>query len=127
MKTLKTLLLGLSICTATQAQNCEFCDVDFAEINTNLALDSSWYSYPEIVLQDVNKYEFAYNLNGELLGYSLQHRIIRVNNDEGVEDNNKIYLPISDAGTLIRTKARTILPDGSVVEMNQDDINKKTN
>lgn len=126
MKTLKTLLLGLSICTATQAQNCEFCDVDFAAINTNLDIDSSWYSYPEIVLQDVNKYEFAYNLNGELLGYSLQHRIIRVNNDEGVEDNNKIYLPISDAGTLIRTKARTILPDGSVVEMSQDDINKKT-
>ena len=47
---------------------------------------------------------------------------IRLNNDEGIENNNKVYLPTNNLNDLKVYKARIIFPSGKITELEEDDI-----
>jgi hypothetical protein len=51
-----------------------------------------------------------------------QHRIIRVQTEEGVEMYNKMYIPVPYDGEIEDIKARVITPAGKVIDLPKDKI-----
>ncbi|HEU4471472.1 MAG TPA: DUF3857 domain-containing protein [Flavisolibacter sp.] len=54
--------------------------------------------------------------------YHTVHKIVHINNDKGIENFNKIYLPSGEGVTMVDVKARTILPDGKIIELDKQNI-----
>jgi Domain of Unknown Function with PDB structure (DUF3857) len=77
---------------------------------------------PAIVLRDFRTEEFAQDPKNEMHLYSVDHRIVRVNSSEGIEQFNKIYLPVQDGGRIVSLKARTISPRGEIVEVQESNM-----
>lgn len=76
---------------------------------------------PVIQLEYQVLYEFTYE-NSELVLYYTEHEIIRVNNDEAIAQHNRIYIPTQNALELTEIHARTIKADGSVIELDENNI-----
>ncbi len=74
----------------------------------------------EIILMDKTSVEFIYDVM--LYELYLVHKIVRVNSDEAIEKNNKVYIPLSNVLEVIKHKGRVIKPDGQVVELKESDI-----
>ena len=54
--------------------------------------------------------------------YSSYHKIIRVNDEKGIENFNKIYIPVNSNTELVLIKARAITPGNKIVEVAPDAI-----
>jgi hypothetical protein len=54
--------------------------------------------------------------------YSNYHKIIKINDDKGIEMFNKIYVPLYYNGEVQDIKARTITADGKVYDLTDDKI-----
>jgi hypothetical protein len=81
---------------------------------------------PEIILKDKSAIEFVYDEKGTLNAYLLIHKITRVQSDDAIENNNKIYLPYSNANEIILQKARAITSTGKVLNLDVSDIKEST-
>ena len=68
--------------------------------------------------------EFRYDDDNGFYLYKLNHKQIWIGSNEAIENNNKIYLPTSNAVEVIELKARAILPDGAVTLLDDDDVNE---
>lgn len=55
------------------------------------------------------------------------HKIIRVNNDKGVELNNKVYIPIKDESSLKNLKVRCISKKGEETLFDKDNLKRFEN
>ena len=67
--------------------------------------------------------EYFYSYEARSIGkLDLVHKIIRLNNDEGIDNNNKIYLPTNNLTDLKVYKARIIYEDGKTRELEKEDI-----
>jgi hypothetical protein len=54
--------------------------------------------------------------------YKTVHRLVHINTDKGIEYFNRIYLPFDEAVQMMTVKARTTLPSGKVIELNEKNI-----
>lgn len=54
--------------------------------------------------------------------FKTYHRRIKLNNDEAVERFNTMYIPVGHPKELLDLKARSINPDGSITNFNNDNI-----
>jgi len=99
---------------------------------TPIALDYDWEENPVyhvdendtnelIAMKDKNIIEFFFIEQG-FVEYVVKHRVLWLNSDQAIEDNNKIYLPYSSSSELIINKARVITKDGKVIELSEDKI-----
>ncbi|QQS27642.1 MAG: DUF3857 domain-containing protein [Sphingobacteriales bacterium] len=78
---------------------------------------------PAVIIKDKRIIEFCYDEpTGALLQYETVHKIVRVNDDAGVEGFNKVYVPMHNVIQFIELKARAITKDGKVVVLNKDNI-----
>lgn len=59
--------------------------------------------------------------------YRTLHKIIKVLDERGIESYNKMSFPVSKSIDVINLKARTILPDGKVLEITKDKMKTVTN
>lgn len=75
----------------------------------------------EIVLLNKLKYQYVYE-EKELTLYYTKHYIVKVNSDNAVSSNNRIYIPLANTIELMDIKARTLTPDGKVVELDKNEI-----
>ncbi len=75
----------------------------------------------EIILKDKIAYQATIESN---IGYEyyLHHKQTWVNSPSAIERNNKVYIPSSLRGEIVKMKVRVIKPNGDVVEMNDSDI-----
>lgn len=76
---------------------------------------------PAVIILDKRRLEYI-DVKEELQVYRTIHRIVHVNDDRGIESFNKIYLPVNESGLIVDIRARTILPNGKVIELNKGDI-----
>ncbi|MDF2457092.1 MAG: hypothetical protein K0R51_3085 [Cytophagaceae bacterium] len=78
----------------------------------------------EVYLLNNKGYEFAYDKenDGELVEFELTHRIIKVNSDDAIERNNKVYIPKKAGAKIIKQKARVIKANGKIKELNESNI-----
>lgn len=79
-----------------------------------------------VITKDFEVREYSY-INGFLTEVITIHQKVRVNDDEGVEGNNKVYIRKENNTEVIGLKARCISKDGKVVEFNKDNIKEIEN
>ena len=62
------------------------------------------------------EYIYIYNEKGEgtLNSFYTEHKIIKANTDKGIEDNNKVYISMSNAVAFVDLKARCISKTGKI-------------
>ncbi len=101
--------------------------------------DKDWVKNPifnEIENEDLQKDAIALFENssiemkysyGSYNNYIHKHSLISVHSDKGVQQHNKLYIPIRDTTSLINFKARVIQPDGSVQNFNRKNIKLLSN
>lgn len=122
MKNLLITLLFITPSLNLLAQEPMVFDYDWEKNPTLHQLSEADQKIPELVLKDKIVVEFAYNGKGELEAYKLHHVIIRVNSDDAINENNKIYLPYFNSSDMISQKARVINSKGKVINLDEDDI-----
>ncbi len=85
-------------------------------------IDSKFSKENAVILYDNRRIEFTDEGRDELVEYYTLHRIIHVNDDRGIENFNKIYLGFSETSNVVDVKARTILPNGKIIELDKNNI-----
>jgi len=84
-------------------------------------LDSKYSGESAVILLDKRRIEYI-DEKEELLTYRTLHKIIHINNDNGIEAFNRVYLPVADNKDIVSIKARTILPGGKIIEVSSENI-----
>ncbi|MFK7920685.1 MAG: DUF3857 domain-containing protein, partial [Bacteroidia bacterium] len=59
--------------------------------------------------------------------YSTEHAIIRANTTRAIDENNKVFIPMRGEAEIVVLKARSISPDGTITELNEDNIKDISN
>ncbi|MBS1567452.1 MAG: DUF3857 domain-containing protein [Bacteroidetes bacterium] len=84
-------------------------------------LNDRYQKESAVILYDVRRVEYA-DENKEVVAYKTIHRIIRINDDHGIEAFNQVYLGVTDNSDIIDIRARTILPGGRIIEIDRKNI-----
>ena len=66
-------------------------------------------------------------LTSDLKQYETTHTITRVNDEKGIGQHNRVYIPMYGVKSLIDVKARTINSKGKVTLLNKDNIKEVNN
>lgn len=120
-KTLTALIFGLTL-VSTYAQVETIDKYDWEKSPKLHDLTAEEAALPEVILKDKLVYDFTYNDKGELECTYVHHVIIRVNSDDAISDNNKLYLPYYDESDMIRQKVRVINSKGEVKTLGERDV-----
>jgi hypothetical protein len=75
-----------------------------------------------VVIKEKRIIEYRYDKPGEVAMYVTEHKIIRVNWPDAIEENNTVYISMSDVSDVVSLKARSISPEGRVVPLNPANI-----
>ena len=83
---------------------------------------------PAVVLKDFTALEYHFDpARKDLFLYATEHRIVRVNTTDGIEQYNKLSVPLSASGAPVVVRARTISPRGEVVEVQPENMKELKN
>src|SRR6218665_215712 len=80
-----------------------------------------------IFLKDKVIIEFAYESSGQLVEYMTRHTIIHFNNEKGVEEMNKVYVPYASILEEMDLKGRTITSEGKIIPLSKSSVKKVDN
>lgn len=117
------LLLTTSLQAQTLPATLKYATYDWDAKRQRLPVSAAEAEQPALLLRDFSAHEFLYDAGKKNLRlYSIDHRILRVNTTDGIEQFNKIVVPMQDGAHLLALKARTISPRGTVAEVNQSSI-----
>lgn len=114
------LVLFVSIKIDTMAQSPIVTEL-WAEHPSLHQIDSKYLAESAVVIYDLRRMEFIDEKDG-LTAFKTLHKIVRVNDDKGIESFNKVYLGVSDNADIVNIKARTILPNGKIIELDRNNI-----
>lgn len=78
-------------------------------------------SKDEVIIKNVNLLEMRYEADETVL-FELIHRKIWIGDESVIQRYNKLYLPINSAEDARTIKARVLLPNGNVVNLNNKDV-----
>jgi hypothetical protein len=84
-------------------------------------VDKTYDSSSAVALLDERTIEYV-KVKEDLLVYETDHVIIKIINDAGIEMYNKVYIPKYESSQIKNIKARTILPNGKVIDLSQDAV-----
>lgn len=87
------------------------------------SIDTNDLKEPAVILLDEHKYIFS----GVSETQYVTHRIIRVNNDLGVEMFNKMYIPTNDENAITKLRVRCISPNGKIVNFDMSNLKRFDN
>ena len=118
------LILMLSLLYTGTLMSQDFVTLDYKwnEDPLSITCPDSLKSESEVSLKQNIIIEFGY-LGEDFIERDLYHSINYLGSDEAIENNNRIYLPIANDETLEVSMARSISPDGKVIELTEEDIN----
>lgn len=85
-------------------------------------IDRKYDQEPAVVIFDKRKVEFIDISKTEVAEYQTFHRIIHINDDRGIESFNKIYLGVNENADIVEIKARNILPNGKIIDLDKNNI-----
>lgn len=122
----KTIILLLSTLTfgISYAQTYVYSDYEW-ESQPATFVPEATDTFPEMFLQNKIAYEATVE-NGIAYEYYLHHTKTFVNSPQAIERNNRVYVPSSVSGEVLKLKVRVIKPKGEVVLMNDNDIKEAT-
>ena len=88
-----------------------------------LPISAAEAGQPAVVLRDFTSLEYYYDkASKDIRLFATEHRIVRVNSSDGIEEYNKIVVPVLASGAPVDIKARTISPRGEVHEVKAADM-----
>jgi len=119
MRTLLLITFTLVLSTAF-AQN-SFQKTNWVSTPALHKVEPAYADEAAVYIEDNKKLNFIAEKENFFL-YKTVHRIIHINSDKGIEMFNKIYLPFNEGLEMVEVKARTILPDKKVIELNEKNI-----
>ncbi len=128
MKKLLQIVLLLAITTAfntAKAQNYSFKDYDWEKKPSAVELPSKYKDEPEVILERNQKVEIALEGKDDVVQYFLLHEKTYINSDDAIERNNRIYIPFSMNESVIETKARVVLKNGKIINLDKNDIKEE--
>lgn len=103
------------------AQDYSFKNYDWNEKETKVEIPEQYKNEKEVILELNTKIEIA--VSGKTAKqYHLVHEKIFINSDDAIERNNKIYIPFSLDESVLVNKARVILKNGTVINLDKKDI-----
>jgi hypothetical protein len=85
------------------------------------AVDAKYKDEAAVYVNDGTTIEYIIEKDGFFI-YKTVHRIIHINTDKGIEYFNRVYLPYDEGLGLVSVKARTLLPSGKVIELDEKNI-----
>jgi hypothetical protein len=77
---------------------------------------------PAVTVQEKMRIEFIDDKDKNLVEYFTLHKIIHLNNDHGIENYNKIYINVNKFSDVVEIRARAILPNGKVMNIDTSSI-----
>ena len=75
-----------------------------------------------VVLDDLRIHEYRPDNKKGLIVHISNYKLIRINNDKGVEMYNKVYIPVPGNGEITEIRARVISPSGKVTDLPEEKI-----
>ena len=85
-------------------------------------ISTEYSNQSAVILEDSRVHEIKADEKNRLFISSYNKKLIRVNDDKGVELYNKIYVFVPDNSVLEEIKARSIQPDGRIIDLPQEKI-----
>ena len=85
-------------------------------------LDSKYQNEVAVIISDLRRVQYVDDSKNEVHMFYTDHKIIRVNNDHGIESFNKVYIPTDGALDIKEIHARAILSNGKVIEVANSNI-----
>ena len=119
---IKTILCSLLFVSFYTAQGQKILSYDWKEVPVRAQLTESELKEPEVTVKLYHEMEYFFTPQSGIGKLDLVHKIIRLNNDEGIENNNKVYLPTNNLLDLKVNMARIIYEDGTTRELEEEDI-----
>jgi hypothetical protein len=93
-----------------------------------LPISAEEATQPAVVLKDFTATEYYYDpARKDIRMFTTEHRIVRVNTADGIEQYNKLSVPVLPGGATIAVRARTISPKGEVVEVQPESMKELKN
>lgn len=93
-----------------------------------LPISAEEATQPSIVLKDFTATEYYFDAaRKDLREFTTEHRIVRVNTADGIEQYNKLAVPVLPGGATVAVRARTISPRGEVVEVQPESMKELKN
>ncbi|MBS2099825.1 DUF3857 domain-containing protein [Carboxylicivirga linearis] len=66
--------------------------------------------------------DYYHDEEGDMIGTHTMHRKYRLNNEESINNFNKISVSLSDVIEVLEIRARVVKPDGKIVEFDENNI-----
>jgi hypothetical protein len=115
------VVLALLVTTILHAQNIEFKNYEWSDTVSISKIPESMKKENSVIIFEKRTYEYAFNSMGMLEEYMLIHKKIKVLQEKGIEDNNKLYVSAYSPDEVLTFKARVISPDNKKTEMFKGD------
>jgi hypothetical protein len=103
------------------AQEYSFKNYDWNDKPTAIAIPEQYKNEKEVILDRTIKIEIVV-IGKSAKQYHLLHEKIYINSDDAIERNNKIYIPFNLNESVLVNKARVILKNGAVINLDKKDI-----
>jgi hypothetical protein len=115
-------ILALLVCGLANAQEFNFTQPAlWSNTPVRHEVDKKFANASAVGIADDRQIEYVIDAK-DMYMLSTFHKIIKINDDKGVEMYNKIYIPVSNNGTISQLKARTITSSGKVINLPEDKI-----
>lgn len=83
-------------------------------------VDADFATAEAVVIDQSVKVELVREADKNTYLYRTLHRLVKVQDEKGIESFNKMSFPTSESVEMVMLKARTILPDGRIFEVTKD-------
>src|SRR5687768_1175005 len=118
---MRFLLFALLLSSLSSSAQNSYNKFQWAATPTLHKVDEAFSNEAAVIVSENKIMEYAVEKDG-FYSYKTMHRIVHINNDKGIEYFNKIYLPFDEGIQMTDVKARTILPDGKIMELDEKNI-----
>ncbi|MBL7744353.1 MAG: DUF3857 domain-containing protein [Chitinophagaceae bacterium] len=109
------------VCSVAAVRSQEIIKETWTEKPVLHSIDSKYKDESAVIILDKRRVEYI-DENEELVVYKTLHKLVHIMDDKGIESFNRVYLPVSDNSDIVDIRARTILPDGKIIEVSKNNI-----
>ncbi len=93
---------------------------------SKVTIPEKYRKEPAVILEDNSRLRFV-TADKTTEAYVTVHRAVKLLDEKGVESFNKLTFPLYSGYELKDIKARTILPDGKVIDVQRDKVKENLN
>src|SRR5436190_11951490 len=121
MKSFLCCCIAISIAVTALSQTSSYTKVIWDAKPVIHTITEKFRDDAAVFVMEKRRSEFVIEKDGFYM-YKTTHRIVHVNNDQGIESFNRVYLPFDEGLDMVDVKARTILPNGKIIELDKTNI-----